>query len=236
MTVPVRYWLPSTRVCARRPKHGLHHVTHGSASSRRGQEWSAVRIVDRTPAMARPGAKNLRDNERETIRRMFLAGVLVAEIIRTTGRAETTIFRVVRDLGRKRPTSPPGRFASQRQDHGPRRSRMVARQDLRAVQAPAKPSRRHHRPASAHPRTTPPRDQAGGDCAALPNGDFNRAPDHGQEGRANTRSALAGLGPPAKRSLADRRLWLPKLPHPRAAMFRDEPSEDPAAALRHVDV
>jgi uncharacterized protein YjbI with pentapeptide repeats len=61
--------------------------------------------------MARPGAKNLRDDERETIRRMFLAGVLVADIIRTTGRAETTIFRVVRDLDRKRPTSPPGRFA-----------------------------------------------------------------------------------------------------------------------------
>jgi hypothetical protein len=41
----------------------------------------------------------------------FLAGVLVAEIIRTTGRAETTIYRVVRDLDRKKPTSPPGRFA-----------------------------------------------------------------------------------------------------------------------------
>lgn len=61
--------------------------------------------------MPRPGAKNLRDDERKAIRQMYLAGVLIAEILRTTGRSETTVWRVVRDLDRKRPTSPPGRFA-----------------------------------------------------------------------------------------------------------------------------
>jgi DNA invertase Pin-like site-specific DNA recombinase len=61
--------------------------------------------------MSRPGAKDLRDDEREAIRQMFLAGVLIAEILRTTGRSETTVWRVVRDLDRKRPTTPPGRHS-----------------------------------------------------------------------------------------------------------------------------
>ena len=63
-------------------------------------------------SMSRPfGCLNLTAEERAAIRAMFRDGVLVKEILRRSRRSETTVWRVVKGLRRRRPTSPPGRYA-----------------------------------------------------------------------------------------------------------------------------
>lgn len=59
----------------------------------------------------RRGSTNLSSFEVAEMRRLFLAGVRMAEIVRRTKRSEATVYRATRGLKRKRPTSPAGRHA-----------------------------------------------------------------------------------------------------------------------------
>lgn len=59
----------------------------------------------------RRGSTNLTWFEVLEIRRLFLAGVRMAEIGRRTKRSEAAVYRATKGLKRKRPTSPAGRHA-----------------------------------------------------------------------------------------------------------------------------
>jgi Mor family transcriptional regulator len=48
-------------------------------------------------------AKNVTPRERERIRKLYLAGVRIADIVRSTRRSESVVYRVVRGIMRKKP-------------------------------------------------------------------------------------------------------------------------------------
>jgi hypothetical protein len=58
------------------------------------------------------GSGNVTAIEALEIRRMFAAGVRVADIVRRTGRGESVVYRLTRGMQRKRPPPPKGRHAA----------------------------------------------------------------------------------------------------------------------------
>ena len=62
--------------------------------------------------MAKPhGTKNVTADELRAIRRLYLDGVRIADIVEETGRAESVVYRATRDLERKKPPPPSGKHA-----------------------------------------------------------------------------------------------------------------------------
>jgi hypothetical protein len=91
---PARYWWPRG-----------HFPTYDAAT---GGNSSATEAE----ARAAPGSGNVTAIEELEIRRVFAAGVRVADIVRRTGRGESVVYRLTRGMQRKRPPPPKGRHAA----------------------------------------------------------------------------------------------------------------------------
>ena len=78
----------------------------------RGTVSNAGQLRGIVPDMGRPrGSVNVHALEYARIRELFLAGMRVADIMKATGRGESTVYHAAKDLSRKRPPPPGGRYA-----------------------------------------------------------------------------------------------------------------------------